>query len=363
MTHRKKIFFVLLSLVLIACIAAPLISQAKALEIKYPKIPGIAKVPNSRSTVPEYLAYLYYFSIDIVGVIAFVILVIGGIQYLTAAGSVTKTKAATKTMIGGGTGILIILGAFLALRTINPQLVGLKTTKLIPLHGVCLYAHKGEENEEQHCYVENMTSLPNDFHPDTIALYGLQNEFFQVFLFPEDKYQGQLSSILNYRQKYKDDPQIVNISNNVSSLYFDNHQSGVFLFPNEVADYDDDSFKNYPHNLPMVINSSIDDLKNFNDRTKSLLFRYSYDNYDFSHNPSVPTDDLAYPDVFFGAVLHSGTNGTGQCSLVYKRGFLFGSEGWSRGLKLSEVDLHPIANVRSIDVFNQIGRATCRERV
>ena len=366
MSTRQKIFFVVAFLVFTGFILAPFLSEARPLEVRYPKIPGVAKAPTAQSTLPQYLAYLYYFTVDIVGIIAFVILVIGGIQYLTAGGSVTRMVAAKKTIIGGGTGLLIVLGAFLTLRTINPQLVGLKATKPIPLHGICLYANKGQPNEEEHCYVSNVPALPKDFKPDTLEFEGLKNEIYQVFVFPKKNYQGGMSQrIKNTRVSYKAKAPQFSIPN-IASIYFDNQESGILLFPNEGATYKDSNFQNFPHNLPVIINSSVNDLKNFNDRTKSIQLRYSYDQYNLQYPGTGTVNDWiqhpVYPDVFFGAILHTNTHDMGECSIIYKggkEGQTFGLPGiWPRYVAtLKDVDIHPIKNVRSVEVFNHEAQA------
>ena len=367
MSRYQKILFVISFIVFAAYVFTPFLGEARRLELNYPKIPGVAKAPTAQSTLPQYLAYLYYFAVDVVGIIAFGILVIGGIRYLTSGGSVTQMVAAKKTIIGGGTGLLIVLGAFLTLRTINPQLVGLKATKPIPLHGICLYANKGQKNEEEHCYVSNVSSLPEGFKPDTLEFEGLKTEIYQAFVFSGENYQGTMTlRVKDTRQSYKTTPPQFSISPNTKSIYFDNQEAGVFLFPNKKADYDESSFKNFPHNLPVVINSSVDDLKNFNDRTQSIQLRYSYNQYNLQYpgtgTVSDWTEHPVYPDVFFGAILHSGTNDMGECSLIYKggkAGQILGLPGiWPRWVKtLNDVDIHPIQRVRSVEVFNHEAQA------
>ena len=311
---KKIILLTLFSFILLGLLISPFISRARGLELRYPKVPGVAQAPTDKSTLPEYLAYLYYFVVDIIGIIAFIILIIGGIRYLTAGGSVTKTKAATQQLIGGATGLLIVLGAFLTLRTINPQLVGIRSTPPVPLHGICLYAHRGEDNEEMHCYSTNTPKvLPEDSQAQEIQFEGPANEFSKVFLFPETNYQGNFDVKTNRRHTMKDAPPTEALGGwSPKSIYFDNHEAGVFLFPQEGGKYTQDSFKDFPKNLPLVLDASVNDLKNFNDRTKSLLLRYSYN--DWRSNVNLLDTSAAssrYPDQVFGVILHSETNGRG----------------------------------------------------
>jgi len=68
------------------------LGEARSLEIKYPKLLGMENRLTSKSSLSDYLSYLYYFAINIIGIAAFVIVVVGGIGYLTAAGSLEKLK-------------------------------------------------------------------------------------------------------------------------------------------------------------------------------------------------------------------------------------------------------------------------------
>ena len=396
MLLKKKILFSLLGFVLIGTLVFPFLSQAAGLELRYPKIPGVAHAPTSKSTLPEYLAYLYYFAVDIVGILAFVILVAGGVKYLTAAGSVTRVKAARKQLIGGATGLLIVLGAFITLRTINPQLVGIQSTPPIPLHGVCLYANRGDNDEEMHCLSTNTPKiLPEDFQAQEIEFEGPAHEFSQVFLFPDDNYQGAFEVKKNRRRNMDDAPPTEVLGVQPHSIYFDDHGEGIFLFAQEGGDYSQETFDDFPNNLPVVLNSSINDLENFNDRTKSLLFRYSYE--DWRSNFGLMNSSVAsarYPDHLFGAILHTETDGMGECGIIWRAGITsasstdlffdipstnidnlpgfgtlpgsgsndsnlpgFGTGTFSYASRqvptLNDIDIHPITRVRSAHIFDR----------
>jgi len=401
-------------LLLLGLLAVPLVSHAR-LELNYPKIPGIESVPTSESPLAQYLAYLYYLVVDIVGVIAFVILIVGGIQHLTSAGSVDKAKAARHRIIGGGAGLLIVLGAFMTLRTINPQLVGLEPIKPIPLHGICLYAQRGTDEEEMHCFQENTPNvLPEDFQAEEIEIEAPRSEWQTVFLFPEKDYQEsfvKLENPLLFRPAAGESRPILGLSFSPRSLYFDNHEYGIYLFPHEGGMYTEETFQDFPKNLPVVLNSPITDLENFNDRTRSLYLHYTYEDWsqqvaigladDFSFGdvdpglfyfgdfdfgdfdlgdlsfttgvggPTPGFGDLSFanlddvvslfglphlPDHCWGTILHTSTNGEGRCGIVYPSGL--GTNNIRNRLvpTLSDIDLQPIVEpidrVRSVDIFN-----------
>jgi len=358
-SRQKKLLFAFVGIVFLGLLITPYLGEARSLEIKYPKLLGMENRLTSKSSLSDYLSYLYYFAINIIGIAAFVIVVVGGISYLTAAGSLEKTRKAQKQLIGGSTGLLIVLGTFLILRTINPQLLVLQEPNISTLHGVCLFSNYEQEDEEEHCFIENtLKILPEDFQPDTIALYGLSREFDQVFLFPEENYQGTFRNFKNLRKLNDDPAQVVrNLAFIPQSIYFDDHESGVFLFPNSTADYDQDSFQDFPNNLPVILKTWIGDLGDFNDRTKSIEMRYSYNRYFATNTKENPLS--AYPDVFYGIMAQEDTGAKGRCALAYKGGQFSGPSGiyprWITNLD-SDFDLKPpggISRVRSIQVWNR----------
>ena len=74
----------------------------------------------------QYIGIVYNFLISMVGMVASVMMVIGGFQYLTSAGDSGKIGAAKSRMANALIGMVLALGAYTILNTINPQLLKLK---------------------------------------------------------------------------------------------------------------------------------------------------------------------------------------------------------------------------------------------
>ena len=104
------------------------LALGQGLEVDYPAIPG-APPPSETTLLPEYIKYLYNFSIVIAGLIAFFSLVYGGFRYLISAGQPLAMADARSQITAGVIGLAIILASFLLLITINPQLTILKLDK------------------------------------------------------------------------------------------------------------------------------------------------------------------------------------------------------------------------------------------
>jgi len=74
----------------------------------------------------QYLSILYNYLISIAGVLATVMIMVGGVRWLLAAGDPGKIGAAKETIGSAVIGLGLALGSFLILNTINPQLVELR---------------------------------------------------------------------------------------------------------------------------------------------------------------------------------------------------------------------------------------------
>ena len=98
------------------------------LEVTYPQIPGAERPTTVKTPLPEYVKYIFNFSIMIAGFIAFIAVFYGGVRYLTSAGNPSIMGDAKSQIFAGFLGLIILLSSYLILTTINPQLVILKAS-------------------------------------------------------------------------------------------------------------------------------------------------------------------------------------------------------------------------------------------
>jgi hypothetical protein len=104
-----------------------------ALELDYPTItiPGVGEITLSLDMdLNTLVAWFYYFIVGIAGISAFVMLVWGGVQWLTSAGSPAKVTDAKDRISTAFFGLLIILASWLILQVINPDLTTLNLPQL-----------------------------------------------------------------------------------------------------------------------------------------------------------------------------------------------------------------------------------------
>lgn len=112
---NKKFFFLLILLVGI------IISfDAAALEVSWPTSPMNTEFPTS--SISTLVKYFYDWGIALGGLAAFISLVIAGFLYLTSVGNPAKMQAAKDRAVWAIGGLALLLGSWLILNTINPEL-------------------------------------------------------------------------------------------------------------------------------------------------------------------------------------------------------------------------------------------------
>jgi hypothetical protein len=116
---------------LIFLLAIPRESRAAdASEIKFtPQVSIDSTFQKGTPTSPsiaKYIQSIYNYAIGIVGILAAVVLMFGGVRWLLAGGSPDKISDA-KAWIGASiTGLVLVLTSYMILNTINPDLVSFK---------------------------------------------------------------------------------------------------------------------------------------------------------------------------------------------------------------------------------------------
>jgi hypothetical protein len=98
----------------------------RKLEIEYPAF-TTTPPPTEETTLPNYVKYIYYFIIMTSGIVALVVLVIGGVQYIASTGNPTKLNDAKERISSALIGLFILLCSGLILRAINPTIVVFKS--------------------------------------------------------------------------------------------------------------------------------------------------------------------------------------------------------------------------------------------
>ena len=130
--NRNKIILFLLTAAFLISWAAFVLAQGP--EIHYPWVPGKSggyfTITSTESiSITKYIKYLFNLSSIIATLIAFGALIYGGFLYLTSAGNPTAVSEAKKYITNALLGLIIILGAFVLLNTMNPRLTILRVVR------------------------------------------------------------------------------------------------------------------------------------------------------------------------------------------------------------------------------------------
>jgi len=93
----------------------------------------IVPIPGLGRTVTDPVQYIigvYNFALSVGGLLAMFLIVYGGIQWAVSTGNPSKISDARDRIINALWGLGLLLGAFIILRTINPDLVNLNLPQL-----------------------------------------------------------------------------------------------------------------------------------------------------------------------------------------------------------------------------------------
>jgi len=102
-----------------------------------------AKAPNVKLQVPiglskhvqsigEYIKAIYQFAVRAAAILAAIMIMIGGFLWMTAAGKPERIKNAQSYIFGAVIGLLLALGSYVLLQTVNPKLTNIEPIK-VPL--------------------------------------------------------------------------------------------------------------------------------------------------------------------------------------------------------------------------------------
>lgn len=78
----------------------------------------------------DYITGLYKYLLTIVGILAGIMLTIGGVKYLTSGGSPERVTSAKNTIFNALIGLIIAFGSYVILFTINPELVKFRALQI-----------------------------------------------------------------------------------------------------------------------------------------------------------------------------------------------------------------------------------------
>ncbi len=123
-TNRKKQIFTVFLIFLFLCLAG----NSNATQVDWPTAPITGAEINESSELHDLIAYFYGWGISIGVIIAFVMIVIAGIEYMISSATANpgmggKSIGRIKSAV---LGLILLLSSWLILNTINPQITQLQ---------------------------------------------------------------------------------------------------------------------------------------------------------------------------------------------------------------------------------------------
>ena len=124
---------------------------------------------TSSTLLANYINSFYIYALNILGVLAVLILMAGGVQWIVSGGNTKKIDSAKKMISGSLFGGFLLLGSYFILNTINPNLTKLPAIEMKSMEyvgvGCCDKAIKSGKAE----VTSSTNCKETDFHPS----YGL----------------------------------------------------------------------------------------------------------------------------------------------------------------------------------------------
>jgi len=78
----------------------------------------------------DYISGLFRYAIPVAAILAVVMMMVGGLQWLTSAGDSGRVGAAKKRIMNAVVGLMLLVGSYLLLNTVNPELVLLPALRI-----------------------------------------------------------------------------------------------------------------------------------------------------------------------------------------------------------------------------------------
>jgi hypothetical protein len=140
MTKTKKIF-IITSLFIFQGMFLVLASDVLAADtIKYKAQIGFGKIFSKEieigpDSIGTYITEVYKYAVSVVGILASIVIMWGGVRWLTAGGDSAAVDDAKKWIEGALSGLVLVMTSYMILYFVNPDLIKFKSIKIDPING------------------------------------------------------------------------------------------------------------------------------------------------------------------------------------------------------------------------------------
>jgi len=218
---------------------------------------------TDQTTPEEVISYIFQLLVGIGALIAVAMVVMAGVEWMTSDGNPGKIDGAKTKIKNALLGVGVLLGSYLIINTINPQIANIDIKDLRCESGIIVGVQlKDDEPELQRCIDGNAAKI--DYDIVRTINEGNWNfpsgSILKAFVYGDENYTGT-------RRTFKMDDS-GNISGDISgakSIYFLRNYDGIYLY--DGLNY---SLGNSPY--PLYTATSISNLisSDFNNKTQSI---------------------------------------------------------------------------------------------
>lgn len=133
------IFVVVFVLQLVSLVYLVFVPSIASAETNYQfkpqvKIPGLdyetVQPDGSTKAIGNYVIAIYRYAIGIVGILAAVVMMLGGVLWLIAGGNAERVSNAKSWIVAAITGLVLALSSYMILALVNPDLVNFKVSQI-----------------------------------------------------------------------------------------------------------------------------------------------------------------------------------------------------------------------------------------
>ncbi len=288
---------------------------AKDLEIVYPQF-GDLKAPRTTQTLlPDYVKYIFNFAIGISSMVVFAVIFYSGFRLVTEAQNPSAMSEAKTKITDAFIGLIILLGSYLFLTTINPQLALINPEIKGGNQGIILYTMLPTDSKFNIAENQKTITISQDLTKD----------------FPNAKFY-QFSTDPNFVKAWADSKELVGQDcfqqacrldpSSPKSIKIEYQFPGVYLCKADGSCFfTSRSFNEFPSNI----------IRDYEDQISFIKFKNAYAYEDISkeecdkksgqmldkdaQGATLTKPICGYPSMKFGAILHEARNYTLACDV------------------------------------------------
>jgi len=247
----------------------------------YPIIAGITI--SEQTTAAEYIVYFFNLSVGIGAFIAVIVVVLAGIDWMTAGDNSSKITSAKGRIKNTLFGIAILMGCYLMLDAINPSLKNIKIDTLSCTDGIKVSVKDDKNKVSDVCVSESTGDIAYDILA-TKNWYISKDVVDRVWIYSDPNFGGKPTAV-SYGGSI----------NGAKAIYFETKKQGAYL-------YNDKGFT-LSSGIPFFVSGNIPNMVDYN-----------YDNKANSLKFIDPPNTTLSESVFHHAIVFEDPNYRGKCS-------------------------------------------------